>query len=250
MLKLEKAIRNGDISIELRQKEPFFTVNLRNALLVALAFHLSAILIFHITPMLLSSNKILPPAIVEINFDDPEGAALAALDPEMGPKRHLLAPKMSSPELPRIPQLTVMEQMEYFQETSLMDSLFTAIEIKKEEERFFQSSLISMVQPSKAIEIHITGALAEKMETLPEIPLALRDTAMKNSGRLLFAVQVDNRNGQVFWKQKKAENRDARLEHQQLAEKILQELKFTLNPDYFVTAGEIEMTFRESGGLN
>ena len=246
MLRLEKAIRNGEISIELRQKESFFTTNLRNALLLALAFHLSAILIFHITPFLIVKNTILPPAVVEINFDDPEGATLASLDPEMGPKRHLLAPKMSSPELPRIPKLMMMEQMEYFKETSLMDPLFVAIETQEGEERFFQSSLASMIPPFKAIEIHVTGALAEKMQTPPEIPLTLLDSLIKTSGRVLFAVQVDNRSGQVFWKQKK--NGGSGVEHQQLAEKILKELKFELNPDYFVTAGEIEMTFR--GDLN
>lgn len=231
MLKVEKIARGKEISIALRRKESFFNTTFNQALAWAFTFHIGAILFFHIAPFSLVSGRIYPPAFVESDLFD--GGAIATIDQEGPPKRYLLEPKESRPEIPSIPRLAMMQHLENIQKNQVEDHPFSDVETEFWAAKLFKPHGKNHFFP---IEIQFSGLLAEHSFTLTE-PLPI----IFESFKAIYTIQVDNSTGTVFWYEAKAVPENKRI----IVENLIRSLRFDLEETGFITSGEIEITFNQ-----
>ena len=251
MLKLEKKPRNQEITVTLRDRDRRFNRTFLTAFAIAASLHLFAGILFQIRPFLLgSSEKILPPVSVNADLtglsEEKDKIALAQLDKTERLPRTIQEPRYSSPALPALPPASIQRRIEYVMKNDLQTSPFAKMENEISSPDFTAMERHRLFTP---LSILISGNLADKIiendglnATLASMTKALpgQGNAIRHS-RSLYAVQMENQSGQIFWyePQEKPDN----PAHKQIAESILQHLRFQQESHPFVTTGEIEIVF-------
>lgn len=231
MLKVEKIARSAEISIALRKKESLFSPTFLKALFWAIAFHASAVIFFHVAPFTLDSGRVYPPASVESDLFD--GGAIATIEQQGPPKRYLLAPKESRPEIHSYPSFTMMQYLENIQESGPEVDPFVRLEQSLWTEKLFKPQEKSLFKP---IEIQTSGSLAERsFKFKEEIPRVVEPF------KAIYSVQVENKTGHIFWYEPKI------LSHgkKPLVEAVLRSIQFEPDLKGFITSGDIEITFNQ-----
>lgn len=245
MLKLKKSPKHCEVQIQFRPQKEFLDRYLIISLTFALSIHFVAGLLFHV--QLFSKDQletILPPTKTFLQHI--QGAPLEEIvsvkvntEGRLTPAH--LAPPLSSPSLPPL-LLSREDSISTFE--TLYQDLFLEIE-KDLQEPYLNEIDIPVILP--AVTLNFSGEIAE-------IPLhALSDDMQEyfsprtfassklDQKRILFDVQVDARNGKVFWYELEREKSDQA--NTLVAEKILKKISFETSPKYFVHSGTIEFIF-------
>lgn len=190
MLKLEKNQRHGDISLRLRDQPHFFTKEVRKALGAACAFHLAALLLFHVAPFTLrQSEVILPTVIVQTELPQNEPVVIAQLTENETGGRYPLAPKKSLPYFPEMPEAAWSPGIAYKKEENLSQVYFHspnyASYFTPEQNKRFSNGTINL-----------SGPLGEcALISKPTLePLALEESQLQR-----FSVRVAGDTGKVIW---------------------------------------------------
>lgn len=236
MLKLERASREGMISVIVRDKENLFTQPFTLAFCIAIAIHLSLILLFHVAPFKIGMNDtIFPPTRVEADALTKE-SAIAEIEPAIQTIRGLPSPPPSRPQTLHEPKFLTVRPMEYRKAEST-----TATAFNKIENVIYQPEFTPLVaKHQKPLEILISGILAEQKL----LSNGINDKAIPSSNelRITYSVMVEGRTGKIFWFESK--------QHQQhfsaidkFAESLLNDMKFAANPEMIAMSGEIELHF-------
>lgn len=244
MLKLEKISRSREIMVSLRDRDPRFNRTFIIAFAIAFSLHLLAGVLFTIRPFLLDSSElILPPIAASADLSvNRESMALAKVDKTERLHRTIPEPRYSVPKVPELTEVTVNRQKEYVMKKELTAAPFAMIEKEVFSPDFTAWESSKQHAP---VQILVSGPLADKtieVNGADSVELPLLNSDMRsNLIRALYAVEVENQSGQIFWyeSQQKLEN----LEYRRLAEKILLNLRFHQDTKAFVTPGEIEIVF-------
>ncbi|MBA3958185.1 MAG: hypothetical protein H0X51_07320 [Parachlamydiaceae bacterium] len=234
MLKLVRS-RNREISIRLKNKAVFFNKPFLIALSAALSLHLLALLLFHIHPFFISSDRILPPIMVEADLSellmDGDQGTLAQVKKDEVPGRHALTPPKSHPEIPLMPML-LSDRHHVIQQPLKQSNPFLSLE---ENWDFLSQKPIPKKTP---LNIAVSGLLAERplTETVIQPPPSL-----ERDYRLVYHVEVENKTGCICWYAPvlAAEN----SVYRKWTEEALKRIRFAPSEEGFMTAGEIEFSF-------
>lgn len=245
MLKLEKASRDRQFNVIMRDKEGFFSRSLITAFIFAASFHLIFVLVFNITPFKLQlSQVIFPPIQVETGAKD----IVVITQEEKKPflTSGLPTPPVSQPTLEVQPAFSTPQPLEYFKENHTQNNPFQRIE---------NEIYVPVYSPNKKmpsqnpIQVVVSGLIATKEllnNGVRETPPTLPKQAKKNPDlRTIFSVLVENKTGKVFWFEPLHQTQIPQLDL--YAEKMLKDIQFTPETDAekttYITSGEIEIHF-------
>lgn len=239
MLKLEKGLRDRQISIIVRDRERFFSRPIALAFVLALVYHLILALIFQVTPVKIRFNQtVLPP--VHVDADGTKAAAaLVNLNSPSKISTGLPERPITIPKIPEHPLFLVQRPIEYIKESSIHPNSFQRIE-----KEIYQPSY-EPIQPHKLSPIHIviSGLLADKNLLSDGLRgKNLQDSCKsKTPIRSIYSVLIEERSGRIFWYEPIQQTNVTAIDR--LAESILHDLQFSPDSKAFVTAGEIEFHF-------
>ncbi|MCE5316327.1 MAG: hypothetical protein LLG04_03060 [Parachlamydia sp.] len=223
MLKLEKISKKLDIT--LRQRDRIFTRPLLQAFAIALALHLSALILFPIALTRFSgSHQVHPPVSVAALLPTLSDVTTEIAEAEI-PPRYLTAPKSRMPALPTPAPTSLQLAM-------------PSLQPSKNELDFLNDFLDPQPHFAQPLTIRISGPLALCNRVTPK---AQKPSTIPKNGRVVFLVQLENRSGKIFWIERKEAHADESIN--QLAEKLIQELLFEPVREAFVTEGEVEIIF-------
>jgi hypothetical protein len=231
MLKIEKTVHLSGLAIRLRERDRFLEPRLLKALAIALALHLGALFLFHVTPFSLSSTFIFPP--IQVQSDQPMQGISAWVTShseeieEMTPPPLAMIPTLdwiSSPQKPILTPPTLDPLIFQTVEEHLWPKWETPLSLPLEEPH---------------IQLTISGDLAE-------YPLVATDSLLSQmqpfspSPRayyVTYQVQMDNRTGEIFWYECVESSDVAAIDR--IAEQILLNLKFTPPPSRETVTGKL-----------
>lgn len=233
MLKLEKVYKTGEINITLREQDRFLTKNLLIALGIAIALHLTGVLLFHVNLFkIVGSQTQLPtiPLDIEIPSFEEGGGALSALDQEDLLYLLMKEPKGMALSFPSVPEIVPYSLS---LEGNVADQ--TRPVVFSQEDIYPIDIFSTREGPSIPTSIIVSGPLSEN-EFYGE-SLSIPETKM--AGRVFYEVQVENRTGLIFWHEYKEGNNLLKS----MGEEIIRKLRFLPNENDFVTRGNIEIVF-------
>lgn len=236
MLKLEKVYKTGEINITLREHDRFLTKNLLIALGIAVALHLTGVLLFHVNLFkIVGSQTQLPtiPLDIEIPSFEEGGGALSAVDQEDLLYLLMKEPKGMALSFPSVPEIVPYSLS---LEGNVADQ--TRPVVFSQEDIYPIDIFSTREGPSIPTSIIVSGPLSE-IEFYGDGVKSLSIPETKMAGRVFYEVQVENRTGLIFWHEYKEGNHLLKS----TAEEILKKLKFSPNEDGFVTRGNIEIVF-------
>lgn len=250
MLTLEKKKHGGEVCITLKAKQGFFSLAFKKALLWALGFHFAAVLLFHIVPFRLTSGRILPPAFVESDTLESDGGILTNLENEWSSRRYLLAPRLSTPEIPHILKPALLSWSDFSHEKLEGTVAFNTLEKAKRENEFLEAiDRKEFVEDSSKVQVSLNGALANRQVNWPDFAADSLENCIRTSCRHVYHVQVDDRLGQIFWYESinlkpKKSSRDEDATDKLRVDDFLKHLNFEKKPDGFVTSGDLEIVVK------
>lgn len=237
MLKLEKTLRR-EIAISLRQQERVFNQTFLIALGIAIVLHLLPFLLFHIKPFKISNHGTISlPTHVESDLNTAHPFDFDSwVFSQIETKRKfsdLFAPQISFPELPKM-SVDLKEKID-------KNQLFTDIEITHLDQLLLP---ITFLTTRDSIQIYISGPLAEKKaleipyKQLKDLGFETKETCC-NSYRVIYDVRVQDESGEIIWFETK--ERIAEKKYQELADKILEEIRFSPKKNCCITSGQVEI---------
>lgn len=221
MLRLEKGSKKLDIT--LRQRERIFTRPLLQALAIALAIHLAALILFPIALTRFSGSlQVLPPISVAALLPSLSDVS-SDIAEEQIPSRYLQPPKSRKLSLPAPSSLQLA--MPEFHPS------------QNEPHDFLNDFLYHEPRFAESLTLRLSGPLALRKR----LPLSHKPSIPACSGRVVFLVQLENRSGKIFWLERKEPHADEKVN--QLAENLILGLLFEPVREAFVTEGEVEVIF-------
>lgn len=238
MLKLEKSAKADEITIVLRQRDRFFNAALVKAFSIALGLHLLAALLFEVQVFkIIGSQTIFPPMMVDadlanglegnifIDINETDLQPLTVKEPHGSPFVFVDPPAKKDSYA-----LNLMENT-----GTSSTTLFASIE----KPDFVPDDVKwgCCRSGSQKIYLHVAGPLAGR-------PMEWNLTTGANYRvpyLAVYAVQVDDQSGTIFWYEPKHKVVNAALDR--IAENILREIRFNTVNGSFVTPGEIEIHF-------
>lgn len=250
MLKLEKIAKSRELSVMLRAKSGLLSTSFLLALAYAIFIHLAAFIIFPISPFKFSyQESLFPPVIVA--SDAP--AYIAYTDPsfnyEIPIPNYLISPKVLVPEFPSIQEKPLEKKIEYIQQKSPLNNPFLGLE--EHLEMVDVNDPLSERTEHALVVLRTSGAIAElSLEHYNPFEEELRtlDTKFKESimreypkgfHRYFYTVNIDKRNGELFWWEFTREEGSPKLQAHSL--KVLKSIKFFPLSALGVEIGEVEI---------
>lgn len=243
MLKLEKKSRDREVHIHMRAKQCVWSPTLKQAFGIALGMHFFAFVLFHVSPFRLSYESILPPTSVEAEIaemnDESDQLIVSQIDGDENKTHFTLNLSSTVPDIPSLPKVTFLQDDESVQSKDplVAQNLFALVE-SDIKEHYFSSSVPS--EELIPVVINVSGKIAEK----PAPQFSVLPRISSNSvQRLIYAVQVENRTGKIFYFSLKEAAVPAQT--QMIAESIIREINFEPEPtsNDFITSGEVEIIF-------
>lgn len=239
MLKLEKASREGLISIIIRDKERLVTKPLAIAFGVAFAIHLGLICLFQVVPITIDTQQIVfSPIRAEAESQTRESAVadIKIMAPSI---RGLPSMPLSLPLYPSDPQFLMSHPLEYAKTDASLPLNFYQAEASIYEPAF-QPLVKNAPKPFRVI---ISGILAEQplltegwQEQIP--PHTLEPTYV------VYSVMAEGKTGRIFWFE--PEQYPGNLVAS-FAESILQQMRFDIDPNIAIVTGQIELYLNSEG---
>ncbi len=230
MLKLRKTSQlENSIGIMMRDKEPYFTPALRIGFLIAISFHLLFVFVFHIVPFSLPFNSyVFPPITVETPLLQ-DGTAIAAAEKIL----------QVSPDIPLRPltELTKTALPISVAGPSLkLDPVLTDrnIKIERDLHTFAFGPFRETTVPH--VKVIVGKELADRYR-----PLEMAVIIPSQDTRGVYAIIVEDRTGSIIWSEPISALTDPQL--QRYAVKALQQMRFSVQENTFVSEGVIELHF-------
>lgn len=231
MLKLEKNLQDQFITLQWRKSYSPFNRLFFQALAIALAIHLGFFLLFRIQPFSIGSSFYFSP--VEVNtdfFDVSEG--LIAFSENSSEEEIPIPFFIKPPEVPTISSFVFATSIESILLNSNEDNRFIL---------HFPSQVPLFYQP---IQYTISGPLAD-LPIIKEPDFTKIREIQKGSSltfyKAQYDVKVDENSGLIYWYTKKVSS--GLKQFDQLAEKLLLDLRFLINDTQDILSGTIEITF-------
>ncbi len=250
MLKLEKVAKTRELNAILREKPTLFSYSFMVALSYALFCHLVALCLFQISPFKISYEaSILAPVQVASDFLFPDAMQQISLqyeDQDPIPD-HLLAPMYIPEQLPALATISFEEKPKMLILPMTHDNPFLAME----NEASIWQGFHFLPEDSKhePLLVQTSGEIADmevavKTETFVEIlkQLSLKNPSLRRMEpySFQFAVQIDQKRGEVFWWE--SQHDEVHAELNRLAIQILESLSFKMESSRFLDRGFIEIT--------
>lgn len=248
MLKLERIARSQELNVSLRDKPSFLSHSFLLALSYALFSHLLALLLFQISPFKISYEaSIIPPVLVASDFmsgDYMQGVTAHYYDQSIVPD-YLILPSRPVVQLP----LAVRESSPLKKDSTMYHDLTRNPFLRLEDEIALGrvSDLFGdSVDPSPLV-VRSSGDIAErKMWRKKDDQSAIEAFALRQPelrSRIpyyfFFAVEVDQRTGEIFWWERQSEAGVPKLDA--LAIEVLKNLRFETYEDHLIESGHIEI---------
>lgn len=240
MLRLERSSPEGRINVVIRDKEHLFTKPFLLALTLAIAIHLTLILLFQITPFSLGKyDRVLAPIQVQSDSLSAESALAEWISP-VQTLRGLPIPPPSHPMLLQQPKFLADNPITYTKIENSNKQAFLEIE-----QKVYQPEFTPMVfhPPQQPFLMRVSGILGNYelidngMKEL-HFPKFKLDT---ESTRVIFSVLAEGKTGKIVWFDFEEKTQSAALD--KFAEGILRRIQFAKNLKSIFIDGKIEMEF-------
>lgn len=239
MLKLERAVPNGLISIIIRDKERFLTKPLAMAFIIAFTIHLSLLLLFHIAPITYGTHQtVFPPTRAEAESEARESvvADIKLTTPSI---RGLPPPPSSRPHFPHTPQFLTIRPMEQIATGSPIPLDFHQLEIP-----IYQPSFQPLVKGiQEPFLLFISGSLSEQPFHINGLKGKIPPD-VQNPTCIVYEVMVEGKTGKVFWFEPTQYLNTALAK---FAEEVLRDMTFDLDSTLAVVSGQVELHFNPEG---
>lgn len=217
MLKLEKTSKLSNIAICMRERERFFEPRLLKALAIALIFHLSGLLLFHVTPFSFTSTFTFAP--VHVQSDSPVKGVSAQVF-QTREEEELLPPPLSL--VPTLDWVSIIPA----------STLAPAINFKPDALQFLEERVwpkweepLPLKLEEPRIQLAISGDLAEiPWVTSDPLLREMEPLSAKSKAYVTYQVQLDDKTGEIFWYERTESSGVNSID--QLTEKILLNLRF------------------------
>lgn len=253
MLRLEKKARTRSIHVTMREGGRLMTPAFRQALLLALGFHLFGFMLFHVKSLdLRESGLTSPPVQVRIDMtSEQERTVLAQVDRSKTTTRLQLEPKPSNPSLLQIPRTKIKHEIAYPREkhpqtiSPLM--MLDHSHLAQSDSSLFTQKPLRQYSP---VTIRVSGPLAER-KIIDEgwnvkNVRALSQKKNFTHSFISFDVKVEDKTGKIIWYKKKQTPQKKTLRHE--AENILHQLAFEQKNGRLITSGHVEMILTLTDG--
>lgn len=242
MLKLKRASREGIISVIMRDKEYLFTRPFAIALTIAVAIHLTLLILFHVGPFKIGSNEtVFTPTRVEADAATIE-SVVAEAKPAVHTLRGLPTVPNSIPILPHDPKFLMVRPVEYTKAESATNQAFSLIE-----QQIYQPEFDPLLRSQqKPLEIIISGVLGEHkllggLINQENQPLPKVSNPKTDSQRVIYSVMVQGQTGRIFWFEPAQLSYDTVVD--KYTENIMRQMKFATDPKTIAINGTIEFHF-------
>lgn len=240
MLKLEKSSHLNDVTVRIRERDRFFDSLLLKALAIALFFHLSALILFQVTPFSLTSTYLFPPAKVQSKSPSRTLSAIATPTPD--DLADFMPPSMSL-----IPSLEMADLPQDFSLAPLRALDPDAFQPMEEELWPIWEAPLKLHLEEARIRLAISGDLSQH-------PLIASDPLLNQKQPfnaasvpvyVTYSVQIDDETGEVFWFERlqSSGNRDIDQE----TEKIVLNLRFKPDPSFEHVKGILDFVVHRGG---
>lgn len=231
MLKLEKTSHSSFPTLRMRERERFFEPRLLKALLIALFLHVSALVLFHVTPFHFSSTFIFPP--IRVQTDWPPHSVSVLTTPRQ--EEEVLFP-------PSVALIPALDWISSSQESTLMPSLnldpYAFQDIEKQVWPQWQEPLSLQLEEPR-IQLTISGDLAQHSLVATDSLLQQMQPLSWNEPHTYVTYQVllDNTTGELFWYERIDSHAETVI--YQLTEKILLNLRFSFSETQPIVKGTL-----------
>lgn len=252
MLKLQKNSRDNEITISLLDRERFLNRSLLQALSIAIGLHLLAMFVFNIRLFHFGQEEgLLPPTFVESRLEQPsdkESVISTHIEEEKVPLKWILEPASSVPVIPSLPGGALKREFQIAKKESTQKNPFLAFEQEVQHQGLNHTPMATLYTP---LHIHLSGGLAQNtlisdgtegitwLQTLPNEPLP---PSSLEKFSLLYAIQIESKNGKIFWVEPKFSSAVPDYLNQ-IAERILKQMVFKEEKRLVIQSGEIELLF-------
>lgn len=228
--------------MRLRKQEPFFNQLFLQALGIAVMIHLVGFCSIQIKSFkIINSEPERPPVIVNASIDRQENSTQVYLDSEVIRRRYPLEPKGSTPELPKM----LTRQAALKSATTIEKNFLVPTPFSKIEEQYVLPVSFSLTQKVLSpIDIHISGPLANQTlihNGTQNLKTEKIQDQLKEQRMAKFAVQTEEKTGQIFWYELIQSTENADLDR--LAEQIIEKMRFQQKVGHFIATGAIEIRF-------
>lgn len=237
MFKLERVAKSDQLNVLIRPKSKILTRPFLFALTYAVFIHLLALLVFQITPLKIDYNLFILPQVkvaTDISFLNGIYTAELSTEEENIPA-YLIAPMLQSPSLPTLQNATLMKNMEYIKQSNPLSNPFLALE-----QIYAQDINLDSPAKGKSPLIQLSGPISNLHFVYNE-PAVSHEAHQSATHHFLYSVQLDTKNGELFWWDLKAGERDVNA--QKYAVHILKNLVFEPSDDIAPVFGEISLSF-------
>jgi hypothetical protein len=242
MLKIGKVNRHDNYSVELRSRPTRFDKNFLKALMFALFLHGSALIIFHIGPFKFKASGYIPPAFVEADMSEKESQVNAQNEGEGKLLRFPFMPKLSQPELAKIPKLTESSNIEPLKVVDYLSHPFLKIERELQYDAYFLHANETL--KTNGLQVSTSGLLRDIDY---EANLKSYEKFMSKSFKAIYAVKVENQSGKIFYYER--ENLEGQVDAPVL-ENLLKNIRFEKKSLGFQTSLHIEIVYTKGDSSN
>jgi len=194
---------------------------------------------------------LLPPTFVESRLEQPsdkESVISTHIEEEKVPLKWILEPASSVPVIPSLPGGALKREFQIAKKESTQKNPFLAFEQEVQHQGLNHTPMATLYTP---LHIHLSGGLAQNtlisdgtegitwLQTLPNEPLP---PSSLEKFSLLYAIQIESKNGKIFWVEPKFSSAVPDYLNQ-IAERILKQMVFKEEKRLVIQSGEIELLF-------
>ncbi len=240
MLKLEKFAKNLELTLTWRPPLAHAKGGFLYALLLALAFHLLAGLLFQIGPFKVLSYPLpLNSIVVESDLSHGQRDNTANQEEILAQINiKVIKDVIKEPpgQLMTLPTTTWIGHKQQKEQNRINKWLDLEEQTPYPLDFFAQ---LQKVPSTSTLAISITGELADRFLNQQEVQETKIDDLLNANFQALYAIQVEDRTGKVFWYEKKQVEFNPHAN--KLAEKLLKSLSFQIKEQGFISKGEVEI---------
>jgi hypothetical protein len=255
MLRIERSGGSGDLLIATGKKDFFVTTPLFYAFLMAISFHAFGFLLFRIVPFTLSPTFQHP--IIQVDMEPfAQECLVFALQEDERDLQEQLFPSMNIYPSHTFScdwkdPISEKSNMMHCPIANLHADLFQCRgqSIWADQNHFLPLENLTLEEP--VVDLRIDGRLSQfSLQSVDPLLEAMQPFQVDRlTEKLYYFVQMDEKTGTIIWFQKKESNEqvDKRSQMEEMAERIIRNLRFVINKEclcqFGFISGELDFTF-------
>jgi hypothetical protein len=248
MLKLEKVAKTMEISIALRQRDHRFNRTFAISLLIAIALHAMAALLFQIRPFkIVGSQVVFPLTMVDTEIASDNSIVVAEWEGEDIVPQRLRRPRGAIAKVsPLAPIEFPVKPETIFKRTTPSEA--RAFERLEKDVLSLQNAFLEGPRIKESgIKVVLSGPLEGKTILL-EPEYNLQENILPCQCSAVFQIQIEQQSGIIFWYAPLQLTSNPALDA--FAEHILKQIRFSSEQTGFVSSGEIAIEFHFPEGYS